>query len=197
MGSNERRLFGHGESALEQAQAAYRYFVALGPRLEPVVVQAVVLTPSLHDSCAKCGTRPRRPGSQPRAIAGRESIVCPSGGSLDRLRPLDEAAAYARCHGDRDESVRIVKLPPAARALRPPRDRRGDPAALRGADRRPRRRHRARTDARPRPAERLRPVSGSRGAVRYTPLVATAHSSSGLGHRPLTAAARVRIPYGP
>jgi hypothetical protein len=25
---------------------------------------------------------------------------------------LDEAAAYARCHGDRDESVRIVKLPP-------------------------------------------------------------------------------------
>jgi hypothetical protein len=32
--------------------------------------------------------------------------------SGDRLKPLDEAAAYARCHGDRDESVRIVKLPP-------------------------------------------------------------------------------------
>lgn len=30
----------------------------------------------------------------------------------DRLRPLDEAAAYARCHGERDENVRIVKLPP-------------------------------------------------------------------------------------
>ncbi len=30
----------------------------------------------------------------------------------DRLRPLDEAAAYARCHGDRDENVRIVTLPP-------------------------------------------------------------------------------------
>ena len=30
----------------------------------------------------------------------------------DRLRPLDEAAAYARCHGDRDENVRIVALPP-------------------------------------------------------------------------------------
>lgn len=30
----------------------------------------------------------------------------------NRLRPLDEAAAYARCHGERDESVRIVKLPP-------------------------------------------------------------------------------------
>ncbi|HSI98632.1 MAG TPA: hypothetical protein VK926_09735 [Gaiellaceae bacterium] len=28
------------------------------------------------------------------------------------MRPLDEAAAYARCHGDRDENVRIVKLPP-------------------------------------------------------------------------------------
>jgi hypothetical protein len=30
----------------------------------------------------------------------------------ERLRPLDEAAAYARCHGDRDESVRVVALPP-------------------------------------------------------------------------------------
>jgi hypothetical protein len=28
------------------------------------------------------------------------------------LRPLDEAAAYARCHGDRDPNVRLVKLPP-------------------------------------------------------------------------------------
>jgi hypothetical protein len=30
MGSNERRLFGHGPSALEQATAAHRYFVASG-----------------------------------------------------------------------------------------------------------------------------------------------------------------------
>jgi hypothetical protein len=30
----------------------------------------------------------------------------------DRLRPLDEATAYARCHGERDENVRIVSLPP-------------------------------------------------------------------------------------
>ncbi len=28
------------------------------------------------------------------------------------LAPLDEAAAYARCHGVRDSDVRIVKLPP-------------------------------------------------------------------------------------
>jgi uncharacterized protein YecE (DUF72 family) len=28
------------------------------------------------------------------------------------LRPLDEATAYARCHGDRENDVRIVKLPP-------------------------------------------------------------------------------------
>ncbi len=35
--------------------------------------------------------------------------------SADRLRPLDEAAAYARCHGSRDESVRIVHLPPRRR----------------------------------------------------------------------------------
>jgi hypothetical protein len=33
----------------------------------------------------------------------------------DRLRPLDEAMAYARCHGDRDENVRIVSLPPRRR----------------------------------------------------------------------------------
>jgi hypothetical protein len=31
---------------------------------------------------------------------------------VDRLRTFDEATAYARCHGDRDESVRLVKLPP-------------------------------------------------------------------------------------
>jgi hypothetical protein len=30
----------------------------------------------------------------------------------DRLRALDEAQAYARCHGDRDDTVRIVRLPP-------------------------------------------------------------------------------------
>ena len=35
--------------------------------------------------------------------------------SSDRLRPLDEAAAYARCHGARDESVRVVNLPPRRR----------------------------------------------------------------------------------
>ncbi len=29
-----------------------------------------------------------------------------------RLKPLNEAEAYARCHGDRDAMVRIVKLPP-------------------------------------------------------------------------------------
>jgi hypothetical protein len=28
------------------------------------------------------------------------------------LKPLDEAAAYERCHGSRENDVRIVKLPP-------------------------------------------------------------------------------------
>ena len=28
------------------------------------------------------------------------------------LAPLDEAAAYERCHGSRTSEVRIVKLPP-------------------------------------------------------------------------------------
>ena len=30
----------------------------------------------------------------------------------ERLRSFDERTAYARCHGERDENVRIVKLPP-------------------------------------------------------------------------------------
>ena len=30
----------------------------------------------------------------------------------ERLRSYDEATAYARCHGERDENVRLVKLPP-------------------------------------------------------------------------------------
>jgi hypothetical protein len=30
----------------------------------------------------------------------------------ERIRPYDEATAYARLHGDRDELVRIVELPP-------------------------------------------------------------------------------------
>ncbi len=35
MGTNERQLFGHGPSALEQARAAYRYFVASGRDWSP------------------------------------------------------------------------------------------------------------------------------------------------------------------
>jgi hypothetical protein len=35
MGSNERRLFGHGPSAIEQARAAYRYFVRSGRDWSP------------------------------------------------------------------------------------------------------------------------------------------------------------------
>jgi len=45
-------------------------------------------------------------------MAARYRLV-PFRRKQERLRPLDEAAAYARCHGNRDESsVRIVKLPP-------------------------------------------------------------------------------------
>ena len=35
MGSSERQLFGHGMSALEQARAAYRYFVRSGRDWSP------------------------------------------------------------------------------------------------------------------------------------------------------------------
>ena len=115
----------------------------------------------------------------------------------DRLRPLDEAAAYARCHGDRDESVRVVKLPP--------RRARYD---LLATGEEIRRRFEERIDARDpdplgppstplsRPPERPGAHRRAHGAPLHL-AVATAHSSSGLGHRPLTAAARVRIPYGP
>ena len=48
--------------------------------------------------------RTRRSGRGPGNVWGQRK--------RDRLRPLDEAAAYARCHGERDENVRIVKLPP-------------------------------------------------------------------------------------
>jgi hypothetical protein len=39
-------------------------------------------------------------------------------GGIRRLRQLDEAEAYARCHGDRPTDVRVVRLEP-----RGPRDR--------------------------------------------------------------------------
>jgi len=35
MGTSERRLFGHGSTAIEQAQAAYRYFVRSGRDWSP------------------------------------------------------------------------------------------------------------------------------------------------------------------
>lgn len=33
-------------------------------------------------------------------------------GHKEKLRPLDEAEAYARCYGGRDDDVRIVKIEP-------------------------------------------------------------------------------------
>jgi hypothetical protein len=50
-------------------------------------------------------------GFQPHTLTDRRASV-PFWRKVDRLRPLDEAAAYARCHGDRDDSVRVVTLPP-------------------------------------------------------------------------------------
>ena len=48
-------------------------------------------------------------------VARTATLWYPSPMRLGRrsgLTPLDEAAAYARCHGHRDNDVRIVKLPP-------------------------------------------------------------------------------------
>jgi hypothetical protein len=51
----------------------------------------------------------------PSFVARTGRVWYPSPMRLGRrsgLTPLDEAAAYARCHGTRDNDVRIVKLPP-------------------------------------------------------------------------------------
>ena len=49
----------------------------------------------------------------------------------------------------------------------------------------------------PAPGQAKESLGKAYGPVQLHCRSATAHSSSGLGHRPLTAAARVRIPYGP
>jgi hypothetical protein len=47
------------------------------------------------------------------AVGGnRDTAAMRLPGRRSGLTPLDEAAAYARCHGSRDNDVRIVKLPP-------------------------------------------------------------------------------------
>lgn len=51
-------------------------------------------------------------GFPSRLVSGRCRPYVWGQRKRDRLRPLDEAAAYARCHGERDDNVRIVKLPP-------------------------------------------------------------------------------------
>ena len=59
--------------------------------------------------------RPSAPGStRPGRVVGVRSVPWLRR-NVDRLRPLDEAAAYARCHGQRDDSVRVVHLPPRRR----------------------------------------------------------------------------------
>lgn len=77
-----------------------------------MVVQALVLAsrwwlflPQTAVPGVPAGYRAPAPSGKAHPVAfGRRS---------ERLKPLDEAAAYARCHGDRDEaSVKVVKLPP-------------------------------------------------------------------------------------
>ena len=63
----------------------------------------------------------RRWGPEPGPLAF-QGFACGTGlwypsrmrllGRRSGLVALDEAAAYARCHGTRDNDVRIVKLPP-------------------------------------------------------------------------------------
>ncbi len=88
-----------------------------------------------------------------------------------------------------------------ARRGRPARARRARRVGARARARRRAGRRRARVDGarRRRGGRRRRPRCAAQplGAHRYTDPRSRAHSSSGLGHRPLTAAARVRIPYAP
>lgn len=55
---------------------------------------------------------PGAPGSPSIPPCATHHLMAMLRRKRERLRPLDEAAAYARCHGDRDETVRIVHLPP-------------------------------------------------------------------------------------
>ncbi len=56
MGTSERQIFGHGDTRARAGAGGVPLLRRLGPRLEPVVVQALVLSPR-HETCAKCGTR--------------------------------------------------------------------------------------------------------------------------------------------
>ena len=92
--------------------------------------------------------------------ADEAAMICPSSCASCRRRsalpPLDEAAAYARCHGNRDNDVRIVKLPPRRPRLRGrAHDRRGAPRPLRGTARRARDRQRSRTSTKAGPDDPL------------------------------------------
>lgn len=66
------------------------------------------------------GARPRRPCLECTRRSARLTHDGREGpyflpmrlGRRSALQPLDEAAAYARCHGARSRDVRIVKLPP-------------------------------------------------------------------------------------
>ena len=71
MGSCERRLFGHGETALEQAQAAHRYFVRSGPRLEPVDAAS----PGTEPPPARFVRKVRDPGRRRRVPRRARSLV--------------------------------------------------------------------------------------------------------------------------
>ena len=58
MGTYARQVSGHGDSAYEQARAAYRFFVVSRPRLEPVELSlGRVLTDTIF--VAKCGAGSR------------------------------------------------------------------------------------------------------------------------------------------
>ena len=74
-------------------------------------------TPSLpfEKASTKQAAGPLRGPLRLARVARTATLWYPSPMRLGRrsgLTPLDEAAAYARCHGHRDNDVRIVKLPP-------------------------------------------------------------------------------------
>ena len=118
MGSSERRLFGHGATAHEQALAAHRYFVVSGRDWSPWSC-SWARRPSRHEVfVANCGDRADRGFFSAGLLVGVRRSV----GTAEARppRPLDEASAYARCHGDRDDNVRHREAPAApGRATRP------------------------------------------------------------------------------
>ena len=91
------------------SQRSFAAFLRRRCRERRARVSPLEAAPTHADDGAPHGPRRRSgplPADRPSAIHARMRF------RRAALKTLDEAAAYARCHGQRDNDVRIVHLPP-------------------------------------------------------------------------------------